>query len=282
MSCPECFSGAAQEGTPRGRVGKAYGLDVYIAEPPEGTPLDGILVIVPDAFGWEFVNTRLLADRLAQRGGYRVYLPDFMEGCAAPLSMLDSTRGLFTSTSIWSKIAWVPSLMTTFLPWAFYTRMGKTGPVVEGFFRRLRKDTDPQLPIGAVGFCWGGKHVIRMGDTAQFAIDGRPLFDAAFVGHPIDVSIPADIQSIGVPFSFALGDKDHHVSSEGATVLRGILAEKPEGQKGELVIYPNCGHGFALRADLTTNEVAKQAADEAEEQCITWFKAHLKPRTERG
>lgn len=43
-------------------------------------PHRGIIIIVPDAFGWEFVNNRILADNYAEKGKYLVYLPDFMNG----------------------------------------------------------------------------------------------------------------------------------------------------------------------------------------------------------
>ena len=38
------------------------------------------MVIIPDLFGWKLNNSRVLADRYAERGGYTVYLPDFMDG----------------------------------------------------------------------------------------------------------------------------------------------------------------------------------------------------------
>ena len=80
MSCPDCFSGHIHAGTPTGRVTKLHGLDVYVAEPPASAPAKGIVIIIPDAFGWEFVNNRILADHYAERGGYMVYLPEFMNG----------------------------------------------------------------------------------------------------------------------------------------------------------------------------------------------------------
>lgn len=80
MSCPECFSGSVHEGVPRGEITKLHGLDAYVSAPAEGAPAKGIIVIVPDAFGWEFVNNRLLADHYVDKGNYKVYLPDFMNG----------------------------------------------------------------------------------------------------------------------------------------------------------------------------------------------------------
>lgn len=80
MSCRQCFEGHVHEGELTGTTTKLHGLNAYVAEPPAGTEVKGIIVIVPDAFGWEMTNNRLLADRYAAKSCYRVYLPDFMTG----------------------------------------------------------------------------------------------------------------------------------------------------------------------------------------------------------
>lgn len=81
MSCPDCFQGHKHQGDPKGTISIIHGLPAYVAEPPSGpTGAKGIIVIIPDGFGWEFVNNRLLADHYAVKGGYRVYLPEFMGG----------------------------------------------------------------------------------------------------------------------------------------------------------------------------------------------------------
>lgn len=80
MSCPQCFSGHVNPGTPLGRIETVYGRRTYIAEPPEGKPPKGVVVIVPDAFGLPFVNNKILADHYASLGQYLVYIPDFMDG----------------------------------------------------------------------------------------------------------------------------------------------------------------------------------------------------------
>ena len=67
-----------KEGTPTGTVTTLHGLNTYIAR-PEGTP-KGLVVMIPDIFGWEVSNSRLLADSYAKIGGFLVYLPDFMAG----------------------------------------------------------------------------------------------------------------------------------------------------------------------------------------------------------
>ncbi|PMB65418.1 Protein AIM2 [Beauveria bassiana] len=80
MACADCFRGNIHEGQPKGEVGNVHGLDTYISRPPKGTQSRGIVVIIPDAFGWKFGNNRLLADHYAEKGDFTVYLPDFMNG----------------------------------------------------------------------------------------------------------------------------------------------------------------------------------------------------------
>lgn len=77
-----CATGSLHTGTPTGRLENVHGLDCYIAEPPNdsGSPPKGVVVIIPDAFGWELPNNRILADCYAKEGGFRVYLPEFMGG----------------------------------------------------------------------------------------------------------------------------------------------------------------------------------------------------------
>lgn len=80
MSCPDCFSGHQHDGEPVGKMIKLHGLSTYVVEPPEGRKVRGIIVYIPDAFGIDFINNKLLADAYARKGDYKVYLPDFMLG----------------------------------------------------------------------------------------------------------------------------------------------------------------------------------------------------------
>jgi hypothetical protein len=37
-------------------------------------------VIIADAFGWELINNRIIADNFAEKGHFKVLLPDFFHG----------------------------------------------------------------------------------------------------------------------------------------------------------------------------------------------------------
>jgi dienelactone hydrolase len=78
ITCSDCLTGSVKDGIPSGTVTTTHGLQAYVAR-PEGTP-KGVVVILPDIFGWELSNCRLLADTYAKEGGFLVYLPNFMTG----------------------------------------------------------------------------------------------------------------------------------------------------------------------------------------------------------
>ena len=86
------FTGHVNPGTPTGRWATVHGLRTYIAEPAAGKQTLGIIVIIPDAFGVDFVNNQILADHYASATQYLVYLPDFMDGQFA-LHCYDSICG---------------------------------------------------------------------------------------------------------------------------------------------------------------------------------------------
>lgn len=79
--CPNCFAGTLRgDAVLTGKVEKIHGLQTYVARPDAAIEPKAIVVIIPDAFGWELKNTRALADNYAQGAQLLVYLPDFMNG----------------------------------------------------------------------------------------------------------------------------------------------------------------------------------------------------------
>lgn len=159
------------------------------------------------------------------------------------------------------------------IPWFYFNRIGRSWPIVKGFFEQLRKDEGSTLPIGAAGFCWGGKHTVILAQPGH-DINGKPLIDAGFTGHPSMLDIPADIEKMVIPVSFALGADDQMVGPKIQQQIKDIVENKPEGQKGEVRVYEKAGHGFCVRADHSLADVAQQASD-AEDQSVEWFNARF-------
>ncbi|KAF3761430.1 alpha/beta-hydrolase [Cryphonectria parasitica EP155] len=282
MSCPDCFSGHQHDGTPKGKLIELHGLDTYVAEPEDDVQPKGIIVIIPDAFGIEFVNNKLLADSYAKKGGYKVYLPDFMLGRSAPIWMIESMRALLSPGNYLSKPYHTFWVAYAFLPWVLTNRPGRTFPTVKNFFEALRSSTEgTTLPLGVAGFCWGGKHALLLtreenySSSSSSSGERKPLLDAAFVGHPSFFEHPRDAELITVPTSFAVPERDHQIK---VPAVSDEIARILEGKGGELKVYENCGHGFCVRADFLEGDVASQAAA-AENQATTWFTSHLRRST---
>jgi dienelactone hydrolase len=80
MSCPDCFRGGVSNNHPYGTETTIHGFRTYVAQPEDDITPKGIIVMITDAFGWDFVNNRVLCDHYAKKGGFLVYCPDFMNG----------------------------------------------------------------------------------------------------------------------------------------------------------------------------------------------------------
>lgn len=165
-------------------------------------------------------------------------------------------------------------MLYALIPWLFVNRIGASYPRVKIFFEALRCD-EPHLPVGAAGFCWGGKHVLLLAADNTRTPAGKPLLDAGYTGHPSLMTLPDDIENIRVPISFAIGDKDNHIPMNQVEKIKEIVEDAPNEYRGEVKVYPNCGHGFCIRADTRFEDVTRQAAA-AEDQCIEWFNKHFK------
>lgn len=102
------------------------------------------------------------------------------------------------------------------------------------------------------------------------------MLDAAFIGHPLAINIPNDIEKMTVPTSFVIPAGDHHVKVPKETdVIRTIMESKPEAQRGEVNVYLGCYHGFCNRSDFVTPGSVEQQAVEAEDQAIAWLNSKL-------
>ncbi|KAL8629797.1 hypothetical protein Q9189_004470 [Teloschistes chrysophthalmus] len=141
-------------------------------------------------------------------------------------------------------------------------------PQVTSFVAALREN-EASLPIGAAGYCWGGKHVLNLASGHAKTTDGKPLIDAAFVAHPSYVVVPDEIQPIKRPLSVAVGDNDIAFKPNQVEQTKAIFAQK-DNVPSEVVIYPGARHGFAVRCNEKNEKEARQG-EEARKQAVNWF-----------
>ncbi|TAQ84186.1 hypothetical protein B7494_g7483 [Chlorociboria aeruginascens] len=286
VPCADCFSGTLHTDDPTGTTTTIHGLKTYVAQPDAGVTPKGIVVIITDGFGWEFPNNRVLADRYAQRGGFLVYLPDFMNGNALDSSILALMDKLQAPsswlTTLLYKPFWIAQAASLLVPWLIRTREAVSKPKIFDYFTALRTSAPPfpssDLKIGAAGFCWGGKYtvllaanppssrVVRHG-SATNAIE--PLIDCGFTAHPSGLNMPKDIEAVILPLSVSVGNEDMAMKGEMILKMKEILEVKKKGDH-EVIIFPGAKHGFAVRLDPKDKYQAECAA-KAEVQAIEWF-----------
>lgn len=259
-----CLSGKVNEGTPTGREEVIGGLNTYVASPKDGSKGKAVVFLV-DIFGWNFPNTRLLADSYA-RAGYTAYIPDVHGGDSLPISFLQDVEpplAVRESQSIVDKAAATAKVGTTLGPWLISHREAVSKPIIDDFLTTIRQRSDTEK-LGVIGFCWGGRYAILAAHAHTI--------DAAVACHPSLVAIPADFDPVAKPLSLALGDKDSLLGEKEIGQIQEIM-QKQECVS-EVRVYEDQIHGFALRGDWSS-EKDKKAMDDAEKQGLDWFAKYL-------
>ena len=252
-----------------------HGLNTYIIG--NRTNPSGIIVMYPDIFGLPFPNNRLLADGFAKSGEWLVYLVDFFEGDPVRLRMADllipTDASKQNSLCKWSGVL---AEMPSFLMWMGRHKKAHCDKVCMDFLTKLRRAT-PNLKIGMVGYCWGGKYALRAGlEENMIDIDGakKPLIDAAVALHPSNLTLPDDAEKLVVPTSIGWGKEDHEVKFEQKATIEGMhKAAEQDGRKVPEVVhqvYEPGRHGFAVRGN-PDDPKEKKCLEDSEKQVLEWF-----------
>ena len=129
--------------------------------------------------------------------------------------------------------------------------------------------------IGGVGYCFGGKYVVRfmgkMGEAAGATID------TGYTAHPSAVDAE-ELRAINGALSIAAAETDQVFAPEKRHETEGILKEMAQGPKKtayQINLYSNVEHGFACRADIRDKR-ARFAKEQAFIQAVQWFDYFLK------
>ncbi|CAG9983916.1 unnamed protein product [Clonostachys byssicola] len=289
MSCPDCFRGGIAESKPTGSEEVIHGRSTYVAKPEPGVTPKGLIVFITDAFGWKFVNNRVLSDCYA-KAGFLVYCPDFMDGFELDPQALGYFEKIMEPKT-WSESLCKPyyifHALRLALPFRTKASIPITHPRVISFLQDIRRAEAPfpteNLKVGVAGFCWGAKHgVLLAHDKAESRVqrhtsqkssgqsEPQPLIDAFFAAHPSYFEVPQDIDAIVVPTSIAVGDADMAMKGPVAQQAKKALEAKSDAGQHEFVIMPGAKHGFAIRTK-PDDPHQQECADKAEAQAVAWF-----------
>eukprot|EP00743_Colponemidia_sp_Colp-15_P003879 GILK01004186.1.p1 GENE.GILK01004186.1~~GILK01004186.1.p1 ORF type:complete len:265 (-),score=22.01 GILK01004186.1:138-878(-) len=246
MASSCCIKGNIHTGEPTGAYTTIAGVETYVAEP---TQFSGrAILLIHDAFGFKFVNNQLLCDTFAAQTNCRVFCPDFLQGDAAPIGVLDGSVAFDFQ-------AWIARQVT---------KLDETTNLVRTFASELRA-THGVTSLGAIGYCWGAFPAVRLGAT--------DTFNAIAVAHPSFVEVPKDIEHLRTNALFLCAEIDQQFPEEKRTAAQQILASKPN-QIAIFKLYPGTKHGFAVRSS-PDDVVAFQAAQDAKSEAVDFFNSQL-------
>ncbi|KAK1232226.1 hypothetical protein PQX77_004600 [Marasmius sp. AFHP31] len=185
---PCCVTGFAWSGTPQGKTitfPECSGGQAYVT----GSNSKVAIMLIHDLLGWKFPNTRLLADHLASEIPATVYLPDFFGGKDLPQNLVQELVD-----------AKFPGELQDYIKG---NQRDIREPEIFESARKLRREYEK---LGAIGYCFGGWAVFRLG-AADNIIDGKPLVDAISTGHPTWLT-KEDITGVGVPVQVLAPEHD--------------------------------------------------------------------------
>jgi dienelactone hydrolase len=248
-----CISGFEWAGTPSGRVGKLGSRDAYIS----GDNAAAAVLIIPDLFGWDFANIRLLADHYARESNTTVFVPDFFGDDKLPLDKLLAEK--YDEIDFDSYLA----------------RNGRKTqePQMVACAKALRDDHGFGK-VAAVGFCYGAWAAVRMGamDTqGQMRTDplssAKPLVDCVTVGHP-SMLTREDIDNISVPIQVLAPEHDFVYTPELKLYTFQKLQTRPV--PFDYQHFPGVYHACLVRGD-ETKPGERAAMARAKNAAVTWM-----------
>ncbi|PBP18573.1 alpha/beta-hydrolase [Diplocarpon rosae] len=242
-----CTIGVRHEGAPSGKLIKFENIEGYVAEATGKTiHTDTAILFLPDVIGiWN--NSKLMADQYAANGYYTL-MPDLFYGDQLSLNR----------PADFDIMAWVTKGTGGNNPHTWEA----VDPIVEKSIKYLQDQGYKK--IGAVGYCFGAKYVVRYLPT------GKGI-NVGFVAHPSFVE-EDELAAIRGPLSIAAAEVDHIFPKEKRHRSEEILIETK--QPYQVALFGGVAHGFAVRCDLSKKH-EKFAKEQAFLQAVAWFDEHL-------
>ncbi|KAF4616201.1 hypothetical protein G7Y89_g15206 [Cudoniella acicularis] len=216
---PCCLKGFEWEGKPSGRIDTIGTANAYVA----GDNPDVAIFIVHDLLGWSFPNVRLLADHYARETKATVYVPDFFGGEVLPFEPICNNE--------WDKVDVAGFLKNN--------SRDIREPEIFEFARALR---GKYKKVGAVGFCYGGWVVLRLGAKEH----QPPLVDCVSLGHP-SLLIKKDIDEVAVPVQILAPEIDAAYTAE--LKLHTFETLQKHGVPFDYQHFPGVVHSCFIRGD---------------------------------
>ncbi|KAF2826778.1 dienelactone hydrolase family protein [Ophiobolus disseminans] len=246
---PCCLKSFPWTGTPTGTETSLSSLPTYTT----GTNRRSALLFIPDLLGWRFPNARLLADAFAAEANLTVFMPDFFAGEELDRDAILEGR--------WGDL--------DLLDFSERNARGVREGAVVAAARELRARFER---VGAVGYCYGGWAVLRLG-----AREEGGLLDCGVVGHPSWV-VEGDFDGFGnVPLQILAPEVDGQFTDElKGYAFRKLVLEKKgdDGVPVDWVHYPGVAHGCLTKGDENVKG-EREAMVKGKDAAVGWLKQWL-------
>jgi len=262
MSCSDCTSGNWLPGSPKGT--EENGVYLASGSNQEDTK-DKAVVVLTDIFGLAISNPKIIADTIAERTGFDVWVPDMFNGYppVAP-EVLDSFIPRRPGEiSFWKKIRFY----WTFLTHVFgiiASRPAVVDPRVKEFLTKIKAERGYKS-IGVVGYCFGGALSIRI---ASF-----DAITSIVIAHPGRSTLEY-IKAINKPVSWICAEDDISFPKELRLQAEAHFKSRTPELQYEFVDYPGTVHGFASRP-AREQPLSVEGQEKALEQAVKWFQSTL-------
>ncbi|GLT70977.1 hypothetical protein SLA2020_430230 [Shorea laevis] len=246
MSSSQCFDNPPilSSTSGAGTVEELGGLQTYVTGSPHSKLA---ILLISDIFGYEAPNLRKLADKVAA-AGFLVVVPDFFFG--DPVIKHDDPH--FDRDS-WRKVH----------------NTDKGCEDAKSVIAALK--SKGVSAIGAAGFCWGGKVVVRLASSTDI--------QAAVILHPgqiIDnemMMLRFIVSDVKVPIAILGAEIDHASPPEQLKKFGEKLSVKSEFDSF-VKIFPGVAHGWTVRYNVE-DESAVKSAEEAHLDMLNWFTKYV-------
>ena len=140
-------------------------------------------------------------------------------------------------------------------------------PIVETSIKYLREEKGFKK-IGAVGYCFGAKYVVRF--LGASSVQGGGI-DVGYIAHPTLVE-EAEIEAIGGPLSISAAEFDQQFTTDKRHKSEEIF--KAGKKIYQINLFQGTEHGFAVRCDLAV-KTQRFAKEQAFLQAVAWFDEFL-------
>ncbi|KAF8548854.1 alpha/beta-hydrolase [Imleria badia] len=224
------IAGVRHEGNPEGRFDTLGGVRCYLATPTVIYSKEKVILFLPDVFGIELVNSKLLCDDFA-RNGFQIVAIDLFDGDSVPANTMQ------------------PGSSFDFNAWLSKHGTNVTRPPINNVIAALKQRGIEEF--AATGYCFSARFVFDL------AFEG--VIKAAAVSHPSFLNIPDDLHKFKetkIPLLINSCEIDQFFPADSQAQADAILGgglTKTDLYRREY--FEGCSHGFALRGDLSNPKV---------------------------